>query len=293
MGVEVDGPEPPGGGDGGIRVLGPGRAELDADAEAERLAEGPPARQVPFLRSPHPDVECVEAGGLDLPGLALVGPLVGRGGVLLQAPEVLNELQAGWRVLPVPAVESGRGSEDRRRGSEASEGKPGGQRVAHRDSLGRPAAIYHRGGRSGSSRILATPQNEPPLRQASRPVRDPRASRRGRDGRGLPRARHAPRARGRGQGPVPGVRRGPGPPRALRAGGARRLGPEPPEHRHDLRHRPDESTIYIAMELVDGKTLREVLQAGAAADAGGSSTSRSRWPTAWPRRTRPGSSTGT
>ena len=54
---------------------------------------------------------------------------------------------------------------------------------------------------------------------------------------------------------------------ALREGGALGLGAEPSQHRHDLRHRrrPTASS-YIAMELVEGKTLRELLARGAAAD---------------------------
>ena len=53
-----------------------------------------------------------------------------------------------------------------------------------------------------------------------------------------------------------------------------------------------DSTIYIAMELVEGKTLREVLP-GRRCRSAGSWTSASRWRTASRRRTRPASSTGT
>ena len=55
----------------------------------------------------------------------------------------------------------------------------------------------------------------------------------------------------------------------------------------------DETTIYIAMELVDGKTLREVLDAGALPTRAPARPRATRWRTASPRRTRPGSSTGT
>ena len=50
---------------------------------------------------------------------------------------------------------------------------------------------------------------------------------------------------------------------------------------------------WIAMELVEGATLRELLLAGPAAGQEAVCRSRRRSPTAWPRRTRSGSCTGT
>ena len=101
-------------------------------------------------------------------------------------------------------------------------------------------------------------------------------------------------ARGRDQGAAGGARGGRGAPEAVREGGAVGLGAEPPEHRHDLRHRARRTRVsYIAMELVDGKTLRELLVGGRSADQAGSCRSRRRSPTVSRRRTRPGSCTGT
>ena len=48
--------------------------------------------------------------------------------------------------------------------------------------------------------------------------------------------------------------------RALRAGGQGGLGAEPPEHRHDPRHRPSDGGMdFIAMEYVAGKTLDQLI----------------------------------
>ena len=60
---------------------------------------------------------------------------------------------------------------------------------------------------------------------APRPLRGPRTPRRGRHGRGLPRARHAPRPRRRGQGPARRVARRPRPPRSA---SSRKRGPPRP-----------------------------------------------------------------
>ena len=54
-----------------------------------------------------------------------------------------------------------------------------------------------------------------------------------------------------------------------------------------------DAVSYIAMELVEGKTLRELLFAGAASDQSASCSSPLRSPTVWPAHTRPASSTGT
>ena len=66
-------------------------------------------------------------------------------------------------------------------------------------------------------------------------VRDPLPAGRGRDGRGLSRARLQARARGGPQSAARGGLHGSGSPRPIRAGGARRLSAQPSEHRHDPR----------------------------------------------------------
>ena len=48
----------------------------------------------------------------------------------------------------------------------------------------------------------------------------------------------------------------------VRAGGAHRVGAEPSERHHDLRHRKVEALPYIAMEFVEGQTLRTLLESG-------------------------------
>jgi serine/threonine protein kinase len=53
-----------------------------------------------------------------------------------------------------------------------------------------------------------------------------------------------------------------------------------------------ESTLYVAMELVEGRTLRTFSRRGRCRRAR-SSTSRPRWPTVWPRPTPRASCTAT
>ena len=93
----------------------------------------------------------------------------------------------------------------------------------------------------------------------SRSLRDPRPDRRGRDGRGLPGEGPAARARRRDQGPAGVVLGRPGPPAPLRAGGAGRGSPEPPEHHGRLRHRLVRRRAVRRPELLEGETLRAEL----------------------------------
>ena len=74
-------------------------------------------------------------------------------------------------------------------------------------------------------------------RQQTWSVRDPRAARRGRDGRGLPRPRHAARSNGGDQSAAAGSRERPSDPRTVRAGSPPRLEAEPSSYLHALRHR--------------------------------------------------------
>src|ERR1039458_9095431 len=74
-------------------------------------------------------------------------------------------------------------------------------------------------------------------RHKTRPVRNPRATRRGRYGRSLPGARHSPKPRRGPQNPARRPRQGPLPPRPLRAGSARRGRAQSPQHRRHLRCR--------------------------------------------------------
>ena len=75
-------------------------------------------------------------------------------------------------------------------------------------------------------------------RNPPRPVRGHGAARGGRDGRGVPRARHPARARGRDQGAARAPGREPRAARALRARGARGGGAQPPQHPRAARRRP-------------------------------------------------------
>ena len=50
---------------------------------------------------------------------------------------------------------------------------------------------------------------------------------------------------------------------SVREGSASRFGAESPQHRDDPRHRVDGDVWYIAMELVEGETLRKLLVGGA------------------------------
>ena len=117
---------------------------------------------------------------------------------------------------------------------------------------GRFVAIRVPGGRSGATGDSRGPQlaagietrrrvgelicNSQPA--PTRSLRNPRAARRGRDGRGVPRARHAARPRRRDQGAAAAPDREPRGARALRARGEDRLVAQPPAHLHALRRRP-------------------------------------------------------
>ncbi len=114
-----------------------------------------------------------------------------------------------------------------------------------------------------------------------------------RDGRSLPSAGRAARARGGDQGAVGGAVSRRLPSEAVREGGAVGLGPEPPEHRHGLRlrvcgrplvHRDGEGRRRDAEEA---RRRRPCPDQEAARDRGPDR------PTVWPGRTTPGSCIGT
>ena len=99
-------------------------------------------------------------------------------------------------------------------------------------------------------------------RDPPRPLRDPRAARRGRHGRGLPGARPAARPRRRDQGPAR-MRSAPTPIGC--AASSRRPGrgrPEPPEHHRRLRLRHARRRALRRQELLEGETLRARLEGG-------------------------------
>ncbi len=105
-------------------------------------------------------------------------------------------------------------------------------------------------------------------------LRDRRAARRGRHGRGLSRARHAPRPRRRDQGPARGVRRRPGSPAALRAGGARRRRAQPSEHPRDPRLRDARRRAVRRLGAARGRDAARAHRAAARCPRARLSTSR-------------------
>ena len=119
----------------------------------------------------------------------------------------------------------------------------------------------------------------------ARSLRDRGAIGRRGHGGGVPGAGRAAGARGRDQG-ASGRLADDRAASALRAGGARGVRPESSQHRHDLRHREADGALYIAMELVEGQTLRESLASGAPLPTKRLLESPSRSPTAWRGRTR-------
>ncbi len=130
--------------------------------------------------------------------------------------------------------------------------------------------------------------------QSAWPVRDRRPHRRRRDGGGLAGARRAARP-GRGdQGPA--GRRSPPIPSGC---GASRRRPAPPARSTTPTSSPSTTSAattaspYLVEELLEGQTLREVLEGGRAAGAPGGRGRRCRWPTASRRPTARGSSTAT
>ncbi len=119
-------------------------------------------------------------------------------------------------------------------------------RSRRRDGIERPPGIPHRAQRrlrlqrtTGASRTSSWSRacDDPRGRNPARSLRDPRADRRGRDGRGLPRARRAPEARGRDQGAARAVLRRRRPAAALRAGGAGGGRTQSPQHHGGPRPR--------------------------------------------------------
>ena len=104
--------------------------------------------------------------------------------------------------------------------------------------------------------------------------------------------RPASRARGGDQGAAGGVVGRSGAPEAFREGSAFGLVSQPPQHRHDLRHRILGGRGVDRDGAGGRQTLRELAQR-ASRDQEAACRSRRRSPTAWPRRTRPGSCIGT
>ena len=168
----------------------------------------------------------------------------GRG---LRAAELRRDLRR--RAVPVAVCELGRAARRRRHHRRMRRRTTSVRTI--RTSEGRWPFSWSRS--SGWSSILL-PEADVRLRAApelssgsvideslrwnkTRAVRDPRASRRRRHGRGLPRARLEARSRGGGQGPPRAPDVEPRRPRALRARSQGRRGPLPPEHPRDLRLR--------------------------------------------------------
>ena len=120
-----------------------------------------------------------------------------------------------------------------------------------------------------------------------RPVSAGVEDRRGRHGRGLQSARHAARSHRRDQGPARAASPTTRSPRALRARGARRRRAESSAHLHAARRRPtgQAAADFLVMEYLEGETLAERLDEGAAAARPGAPLRRSRSPTRSTRRT--------
>ena len=94
-------------------------------------------------------------------------------------------------------------------------------------------------------------------RNQARALRDPRAARRGRHGRGLQGARHAARSHGRDQGAAAAASRAIAEIRERFEREARAIArAEPSAHLHALRRRAAQGDIdFLVMEYLDGETL--------------------------------------
>ena len=128
---------------------------------------------------------------------------------------------------------------------------------------------------------------------ARRALRDRRTPRRGRDGRGLPGPRRAPRARRGGQGPARLALRRRGAPAALRAGGARGRRPQPPEHPRRARRGHARRRALPRHGAARGRDPARAARRGAAARAPGGRDRGARSRPGSPRPTTRASSTGT
>ena len=127
--VEIHGPEPLRRGDPRVRVLDARRAELHTDTQPVLLRQPPPALDLLVAGAADPDVEGVEPGLLDLLQHPVLGPRLGGGRVVAQAPQVLDDQEPRRAVLAVVAVEAARlgrreaGAEAERKGQESG-GRP-------------------------------------------------------------------------------------------------------------------------------------------------------------------------
>ena len=115
-----------------------------------------------------------------------------------------------------------------------------------------------RSSEAGSCRPLLTSGDDD--RPDDQALRDRGAARQGRHGRRLPRPRHPPRPPGRPQAAAAGVHARPRPQGPLPAGGAARGAVNHPAiaQIYDVDEGPE--GLFIAMELVEGKTVKALIQ---------------------------------
>ena len=193
-------------------------------------------------------------------------------------------------------------------------GQPALRRQPRRIEAAAPVGIDPAGGadanrsRHGArGRAIAVPprrhsirgieSREPPhdslSRNSSRSLRDPLASGRGRDGRGVSRPGPPPGPRRRGQGPARRLLERPGPSEAIRAGGARRGRAQSPQHHRGPRPRHARRRSLRGPRAARGRDAALGARGAAASRRARRSSTPSRSPRAWRPPTRRASSTGT